>query len=230
MALHGEQTVRLGRDRAIGVGDAGGVGDVGREVAHAFDLVRLIDTRRATQATAAVTDEPLTTCQVPSPPSVATSSKIRALERDGFQELASYARPGDTLTVCELYRLCRDLADILEVRKWCEQHGVKLRVLSGALSGITDLAAESVREQPATEGRMKTGQGASEAMQPHATRPTCRRVVTTGSGGLVSSTHSPNRRMCSVNYGEMVARSSGSTGCPSSTNWLTTAVMSRVVW
>ncbi|GAA4595072.1 hypothetical protein GCM10023194_63680 [Planotetraspora phitsanulokensis] len=35
----------------------------------------------------------------------------------------------------------RDLADILAVRGWCQQHGVKLRVLSGALSGITDLAA-----------------------------------------------------------------------------------------
>ncbi|PPJ22309.1 hypothetical protein C5E45_23345 [Nocardia nova] len=50
-------------------------------------------------------------------------------------------RRGDRLTVSELYRLCRDLADILAVRDWCQQHGVKLRVLSGALSGITDLAA-----------------------------------------------------------------------------------------
>jgi putative DNA-invertase from lambdoid prophage Rac len=56
-------------------------------------------------------------------------------------ELADYARPGDTLTVSELYRLCRDLADILAVRGWCQQHHVKLRVLSGALSTITDLAA-----------------------------------------------------------------------------------------
>ncbi|MGH3824624.1 MAG: recombinase family protein [Pseudonocardiaceae bacterium] len=71
----------------------------------------------------------------------ATSSKIPALRRDGFQELATYARAGDTLTVSELYRLCRDLQDILAVRTWCQDHGVKLRVLSGALSGITDLAA-----------------------------------------------------------------------------------------
>ncbi|MEU5940947.1 recombinase family protein [Micromonospora sp. NPDC047548] len=71
----------------------------------------------------------------------ATSSKIPALDRDGFRRLAGYVRPGDTLTVSELYRLCRDLADILAVRGWCQQHQVKLRVLSGALSGITDLAA-----------------------------------------------------------------------------------------
>lgn len=71
----------------------------------------------------------------------ATSSKIPALQRAGFTKLASYARPGDTLTVSELFRLCRDLADILSVRAWCQQHEVKLRVLSGALSGITDLAA-----------------------------------------------------------------------------------------
>ncbi|MBF6098691.1 recombinase family protein [Nocardia cyriacigeorgica] len=61
----------------------------------------------------------------------ATSSKIPALDRDGFRRLAGYARDGDRLTVSELYRLCRDLADILAVRDWCRQHGVKLRVLSG---------------------------------------------------------------------------------------------------
>jgi DNA invertase Pin-like site-specific DNA recombinase len=42
----------------------------------------------------------------------ATSSKIPALERAGFRELARFARPGDRLTVSELYRLCRDLASI----------------------------------------------------------------------------------------------------------------------
>ncbi|MDT8913487.1 recombinase family protein [Amycolatopsis sp. PS_44_ISF1] len=71
----------------------------------------------------------------------ATSSKIPALERAGMRELAGYARPGDRLTVSELYRLCRDLADILAVRDWCRTHEVKLRVLSGPLSGIVDLAA-----------------------------------------------------------------------------------------
>lgn len=71
----------------------------------------------------------------------ATSSKIPALEREGFGELAGHARPGDRLTVSELYRLCRDLADILTVRAWCRTHEVKLRVLSGALSGVVDLAA-----------------------------------------------------------------------------------------
>lgn len=36
----------------------------------------------------------------------------------------------------ELYRLCRDLAGILDVREWCRTHAVKLRVLSGPFSGI----------------------------------------------------------------------------------------------
>jgi putative DNA-invertase from lambdoid prophage Rac len=71
----------------------------------------------------------------------ATSSKIPALERAGFRELTRFARPGDRLTISELYRLCRDLADILAVRDWCQKHEVKLRVLSGALSNVTDLAA-----------------------------------------------------------------------------------------
>ncbi|GIF45199.1 recombinase family protein [Actinoplanes xinjiangensis] len=71
----------------------------------------------------------------------ATSSKIPALERAGFKKLAGYARPGDRLTVSELYRLCRDLTDILALRTWCQQHQVQLRVLGGALSNFTDLAA-----------------------------------------------------------------------------------------
>lgn len=37
----------------------------------------------------------------------ATSSKIPALHRPGFQKLAGYARPGDTVTVSQLHRLCR---------------------------------------------------------------------------------------------------------------------------
>lgn len=71
----------------------------------------------------------------------ATSSKIPALDRAGMRQLATYARPGDRVTVSELYRLCRDLNDILAVRQWCREHQVRLRVLSGALSGIVDLAA-----------------------------------------------------------------------------------------
>ena len=71
----------------------------------------------------------------------ATSSKIPALERAGFQKLAGFAREGDRLTVSELYRICRDLADIIAVRAWCQEHQIQLRVLSGALSNIVDLAA-----------------------------------------------------------------------------------------
>ncbi|MEO3884514.1 recombinase family protein [Nonomuraea sp. B5E05] len=55
---------------------------------------------------------------------------------------ASAAHPGDTLTVSELFRLCRDLMDIHAVRDWCQARGVVLRVLSGPLSNFHDLAAE----------------------------------------------------------------------------------------
>lgn len=72
----------------------------------------------------------------------ATSTKIPALERPAFRELASYARSGDSLTVSELFRLCRDLSDILAVREWCRERGVRLRVLSGPLAGFRDLAAD----------------------------------------------------------------------------------------
>ncbi|MGJ6969552.1 recombinase family protein [Streptosporangium sp. G11] len=71
----------------------------------------------------------------------ATTSKIPALERPAFARVAAAAHPGDTLTVSELFRLCRDLVDIHAVRGWCQARGVVLRVLSGPLSNFHDLAA-----------------------------------------------------------------------------------------
>ncbi|MEV1168740.1 recombinase family protein [Nonomuraea sp. NPDC049784] len=70
----------------------------------------------------------------------ATTSKIPALERPAFARIAA-AHPGDTLTVSELFRLCRDLIDIHAVRDWCQACGVVLRVLSGPLPNFHDLAA-----------------------------------------------------------------------------------------
>jgi DNA invertase Pin-like site-specific DNA recombinase len=71
----------------------------------------------------------------------ATTSKIPALERPAFARVAAAAHPGDTLTVSELFRLCRDLVDIHAVRSWCQARGIVLRVLSGPLSNFHDLAA-----------------------------------------------------------------------------------------
>ncbi len=71
----------------------------------------------------------------------ATTSKIPALNRPAFGKVAGAAHPGDTLTVSELFRLCRDLTDIQAVRDWCQARGVALRVLSGPLSNFADLAA-----------------------------------------------------------------------------------------
>lgn len=70
----------------------------------------------------------------------ATTSKIPALQRPAFARVASAAHPGNTLTVSELFRLCRDLMDIHAVRDWCQAR-VVLRVLSGPLSNFHDLAA-----------------------------------------------------------------------------------------
>jgi DNA invertase Pin-like site-specific DNA recombinase len=71
----------------------------------------------------------------------ATTSKIPALQRPAFGRIAAAAHPGDTLTVSELFRLCRDLSDIQAVRGWCQARGTVLRVLSGPLSNFADLAA-----------------------------------------------------------------------------------------
>ncbi|MEU1393791.1 MULTISPECIES: recombinase family protein, partial [unclassified Nonomuraea] len=64
-----------------------------------------------------------------------------ALDRPAFGKIAARAHPGDTLTVSELFRLCRDLLDIHAVRNRCQARGVALRVLSGPLSNFHDLAA-----------------------------------------------------------------------------------------
>ena len=71
----------------------------------------------------------------------ATTSKIPALDRPAFGRVAAAAHPGDTLTVSELFRLCRDLTDIQAVRDWCQARGVALGVLSGPLSNFAHLAA-----------------------------------------------------------------------------------------
>ncbi|WP_425549374.1 recombinase family protein [Actinomadura miaoliensis] len=59
------------------------------------------------------------------------------MERPAFANVASAAHPSDTLTVSELFRLCRHLMDIHAVRDWCQARGVVLRVLSGPLSTST---------------------------------------------------------------------------------------------
>ncbi|WP_344744715.1 hypothetical protein [Streptosporangium vulgare] len=71
----------------------------------------------------------------------ATISKIPALERPAFAKVAAAAHPGDVPTVSELFRRCRDLVDIHNVRNWYAARGIALRVLSGPLSNFHDLAA-----------------------------------------------------------------------------------------
>ncbi|WP_376774171.1 recombinase family protein [Nonomuraea muscovyensis] len=76
---------------------------------------------------------------------------VRALYRPAFGKIAAKAHPGDTLTVSELFRLCRDLVDIHSVRNWCQARGVVLRVLSGPLSNFHDPAA--ARDMPEDQVR-----------------------------------------------------------------------------
>lgn len=67
-------------------------------------------------------------------------------------------------------------------------------------------------------------------MSPGNSAPGTKSSVVTGiaSGGDRSSTQSPKRRMVWVMYGEIVARSSVSIGCPSPARAFAAAVMSPV--
>jgi DNA invertase Pin-like site-specific DNA recombinase len=128
------------------------------------------------------------------------SSKIPALQRPAFAKVASAAHPGDTLTVSELFRLCRDLMDIHAVRNWCQARGVVLRVLSGPLSNFHDLAADDATTaliinviaavgqfQRDLQNELTTeGIAAAEAEGRYRGRPTRthRRPARTGAGGF----------------------------------------------
>jgi hypothetical protein len=77
--------------------------------------------------------------------------------------------------------------------------------------------------------RARVRPGAVAVMSPGNSAPGTRSSVVTGiaSGGDRSSTQSPKRRMVWVMYGEIVARSSVSIGCPSPARAFAAAVMSQ---
>lgn len=76
----------------------------------------------------------------------ATTSKIPALRRAGFQELARYARAGDVVVVSELYRLCRDLSDITDLAATDATTTMLVNVLISVGQFQRDLQNELTRE------------------------------------------------------------------------------------
>ncbi|MCX5200615.1 recombinase family protein [Streptomyces sp. NBC_00237] len=73
-----------------------------------------------------------------------TSSRLHPLERPKFGELLTYARPGDTVHISEMFRLVRGTSHVLDVLDVLHRDQVALRIHDGAFSGM-DLTARHPR-------------------------------------------------------------------------------------
>ncbi|MBE1560010.1 DNA invertase Pin-like site-specific DNA recombinase [Nonomuraea africana] len=73
-----------------------------------------------------------------------TSSRLHPLQRPKFGELLTYARPGDTVHISEMFRLVRGTQHILDVPDVLHQGRLALRIHDGAFSAM-DLTARHPR-------------------------------------------------------------------------------------
>ncbi|MEO3891896.1 recombinase family protein [Nonomuraea sp. B5E05] len=73
-----------------------------------------------------------------------TSSRLHPLQRSKFGELLTYARPGDTVHISEMFRLVRGTQHILDVLDVLHRDRLALRIHDGAFSAM-DLTARHPR-------------------------------------------------------------------------------------
>ncbi|MFE0732973.1 recombinase family protein [Streptomyces antibioticus] len=73
-----------------------------------------------------------------------TSSRLHPLQRPKFSELLTYARPGDTVHISEMFRLVRGNQHILDVLDVLHRDRLALRIHDGAFSAM-DLTARHPR-------------------------------------------------------------------------------------
>ncbi|MFH8837257.1 recombinase family protein [Streptomyces sp. NPDC017868] len=73
-----------------------------------------------------------------------TSSRLHPLQRPKFREPLTYARPGDTLHISEMFHLVRGTGRILDVLDVLHRNQVALRIHDGAFSAM-DLTARHPR-------------------------------------------------------------------------------------
>ncbi|WP_331763952.1 recombinase family protein [Streptomyces anthocyanicus] len=66
-----------------------------------------------------------------------TSSRLHPLQRPKFGELLTYARPGDTVHISEMFRLVRGNQHILDVLEVLHHDQLALRIHDGAFSPWT---------------------------------------------------------------------------------------------
>lgn len=76
----------------------------------------------------------------------AASFRIHPLARPGVTGLLEAASAGDTVRVADATRLFRGVRDVLDVREALHRRGLRLRIATGAWSGL-DLAADDSTAQ-----------------------------------------------------------------------------------
>ncbi|MEU9239425.1 recombinase family protein [Streptomyces sp. NPDC048385] len=136
-----------------------------------------------------------------------TSSRLHPLERPKFGELLTYARPGDTVHISELFRLVRGTQHILDVLDVLHHDRLALRIHDGAFSAMDLIArhprtgellsrALHFREQN-TASRWAVARSGSQRRLHRRTRPYLHRTRGTPrlqdpGGGRTSSGPSPS--------------------------------------
>ncbi|GAA2815329.1 hypothetical protein GCM10010441_44930 [Kitasatospora paracochleata] len=71
-----------------------------------------------------------------------TSSRLHPLQRPKFSELLTYARPGDTVHISEMFRLVRGTQHVLDVLDVLHADRLALCIHDGAFSAM-DLTART---------------------------------------------------------------------------------------
>lgn len=88
----------------------------------------------------------------------ATSGRNTApLERQGWRDLVMAAKPGDTVHVAEMWRLCRNVAHMIQVCDYLAERKVRLEIHHGAMQGMdltaTDASGTLLRNMLASVGQ-----------------------------------------------------------------------------
>ncbi|MET7901968.1 recombinase family protein [Streptomyces sp. NPDC005355] len=91
-----------------------------------------------------VLDEARIEDPIPFEEEAGTSSRLHPLQRPKFGELLTYARPGDTVHISEMFRLVRGTGHILDVLDVLHRDCLALRIHDGAFSAM-DLTARHPR-------------------------------------------------------------------------------------
>ncbi len=95
------------------------------------------------------------------------SSRLHPLQRPKFSDLLTYARPGDTVHISEMFRLVRGTQHILDVLDVLHTGRLALRIHDGAFSAMDLTARGLARDHHVSRGAIRTA--VADLMPEHTT-------------------------------------------------------------